>query len=173
MGLEEQGVRDAEFAAFAIPAQRRLRRVAYLVCGDWHRAEDIVQTALANVYARWERIRRDEGPEGYAHRAVVNAAIDERRRPWRRERPVEFLPERAAPAQDGITLAVLEALATLPPRQRAVVVLRFVEDLDVEQTATLLGISPGTVKSQTSKALANLREHLSGAPTHARTGDER
>ncbi|MGQ0468013.1 MAG: SigE family RNA polymerase sigma factor [Sporichthyaceae bacterium] len=166
MGHEERRVRDAEFAAFAIPAQRRLRRVAYLVCGDWHRAEDIVQTALANVYARWERIRREEGPEGYAHRAVVNAAIDERRRPWRRERPLEFLPERAAPEADGITLSVLEALATLPPRQRAVVVLRFVEDLDVEQTACLLGISPGTVKSQTSKALANLREHLS---TYARS----
>lgn len=171
MGNEERAVRDAEFAAFAIPAQRRLRRTAYLVCGDWHRAEDIVQTALANVYGRWERIRRDEGPEGYAHRAVVNAAIDERRRPWRRERCVEFLPDRAAPAEDGITLAVLEALSQLPARQRAVVVLRFVEDLDVDATAALLGISPGTVKSQTSKALANLREHLSGAPLTM--GDQR
>ncbi len=172
MGNDARSVRDAEFAAFAIPAQRRLRRTAYLVCGDWHRAEDIVQTALASVYARWERIRREEGPEGYAHRAVVNAAIDERRRPWRRERPVEFLPERAAPQDDGITLAVLEALAGLAPRQRAVVVLRYVEDLDVDATAALLGISPGTVKSQSSKALANLREHLSSASSTT-TGDQR
>ncbi len=172
MGDEARRIRDAEFAAFAIPAQRRLRRTAYLVCGDWHRAEDIVQTALASVYAQWERIRPAEGPEGYAHRAVVNAAIDEKRRPWRRERPVEFVPERTAPQDDGITHAVLEALAGLPPRQRAVVVLRFVEDLDVEATAVLLGISPGTVKSQSSKALANLREHLDGAAsTHAKTGD--
>lgn len=158
---------DAEFAAFVLSTQRRLRRVAYLVCGDWHRAEDIVQTALAQVYARWDRIRPEEGPEGYAHRAVVNAAIDERRRPWRRERVTDVLPERVAPADDGITPAVLEALAALPRRQRAVVVLRYVEDLDVERTAALLGISPGTVKSQASKGLASLRAHLNGVPADA------
>jgi RNA polymerase sigma-70 factor (sigma-E family) len=137
------------------------------VCGDWHRAEDIVQTALAQVYARWDRIRREDGPQGYAHRAVVNAAIDERRRPWRREHATEFLPDRGAPADDGITPGVLEALATLPRRQRAVVVLRYVEDLDVEQTAALLGISTGTVKSQASKGLASLRAHLNGVPADA------
>lgn len=158
---------NADFAAFVLSSQRRLRRVAFLVCGDWHRAEDIVQTALAQVYARWDRIRREDGPEGYAHRAVVNAAIDERRRPWRREHATEFLPDRVAPADDGITPAVLEALATLPRRQRAVVVLRYVEDLDVEQTAALLGISTGTVKSQASKGLASLREHLNGVPANA------
>ena len=159
---------DHEFAAFVLSAQRRLRRVAYLVCGDWHRAEDIVQTAMAQVYARWDRIRREDGPEGYAHRAVVNAAIDERRRPWRRERTTDVLPERATPPEDdGITPAVVEALATLPRRQRAVVVLRYVEDLDVEQTAALLGISPGTVKSQASKGLASLRAHLNGVPADA------
>lgn len=158
---------DDEFAAFVLSAQRRLRRVAYLVCGDWHRAEDIVQTALAQVYARWDRIRREDGPEGYAHRAVVNAAIDERRRPWRRERATDVLPDRAAPVDDGVTPAVLEALATLPKRQRAVVVLRYVEDIDVEQTAALLGISTGTVKSQASKGLASLRAHLTGAPADA------
>ena len=159
---------DVEFAAFVLGAQRRLRRVAYLVCGDWHRAEDIVQTALAQVYARWDRIRREDGPEGYAHRAVVNAAIDERRRPWRRERATDVLPDRAAPIDDaGVTPVVLEALATLPKRQRAVVVLRYVEDLDVEATAALLGISTGTVKSQASTGLASLRAHLTGVPADA------
>lgn len=158
---------DADFSAFVLSAQRRLRRVAYLVCGDWHRAEDIVQTALAQVYARWDRIRREDGPEGYAHRAVVNAAIDERRRPWRRERATDVLPDRVAPTDDGITPAGLDALATLPRRQRAVVVLRYVEDLDVEQTAELLGISTGTVKSQASKGLASLRAHLNGVPADA------
>lgn len=156
---------DHEFAAFVLSTQRRLRRVAYLVCGDWHRAEDIVQTALAQVYARWDRIRREDGPEGYVHRAVVNAAIDEGRRPWRRERATEVLPDRATPPDDdGVTPRVIEALASLPKRQRAVVVLRYVEDLDVEQTAALLGISTGTVKSQASKGLASLRAHLSGVP---------
>ncbi|GAA0616179.1 SigE family RNA polymerase sigma factor [Sporichthya brevicatena] len=170
MGSERNA--EAEFAAFVLSTQRRLRRVAYLVCGDWHRAEDIVQTALAQVYARWDRIRREDGPEGYAHRAVVNAAIDERRRPWRRERATDALPDRAAPPDDdGITPAVLAALATLPRRQRAVVVLRYVEDLDVEQTAALLGISTGTVKSQAAKGLASLRAHLSGVPADARTGE--
>lgn len=164
--------RDAEFAAFVLSAQRRLQRAAFLVCGDWHRAEDIVQTALAQVYARWEQIRREDGPEGYAHRAVVNAAIDERRRPWRRERATDVLPERAAPAdEDGITPVVLAALAALPRRQRAVVVLRYVEDLDVEQTAAMLGISTGTVKSQAAKGLTSLRTRLNGVPADARAGD--
>jgi RNA polymerase sigma-70 factor (sigma-E family) len=164
VGTDQSTDADAEFAAFVLSAQRRLRRVAYLVCGDWHRAEDIVQTALAQVYSRWDRIRREDGPDGYAHRAVVNAAIDERRRPWRRERATDVLPDRATPVDDGVTPAVLEALATLPKRQRAVVVLRYVEDLDIEQTAALLGISSGTVKSQASKGLASLRAHLSGVP---------
>ena len=157
---------EAEFATFVLTSRRRLCRVAYLICGDVHRAEDVVQTALAQVYARWSRIRRDEGPERYAHRAVVNAAIDERRRPWRREHASDNLPDRAVPlhavpADDGITLAVLEALAGLPARQRAVVVLRYIEDLDVEQTAALLGVSPGTVKSQSAKGLAGMRALLS------------
>ena len=156
-GHSGTGSADEEFVAFMAASQGRLCRVAYLVCGDWHRAEDIVQTALAQVYARWSRIRPEDGPGGYAHRAVVNAAIDELRRPWRREQAAENLPDRAALVEDGITLAVVHALAALPARQRAVVVLRYVEDLDVETTARLLGISTGTVKSQAAKGLAGLR----------------
>jgi len=148
---------DEEFAAFVHATRRRLCRLAYLVCGDRDRAEDVVQNALAQVYARWSTIRRDEGPDRYVHRAVVNAAIDERRRPWQREQAAEWLPDRAAPIADGLTLRVVEALSALPPRQRAVVVLRYVEDLDVEHTADLLGISTGTVKSQAAKGLEALR----------------
>ena len=151
--------RDAEFTAFVHACQDRLRRVAYLVCGDVHRAEDAVQNALARVHAGWSRIERDD-PYGYAQRAVVRAAIDERRRPWRRERPTEVLPETASAVPDALTARVAEALAALPARRRAVVVLRHVEDCDVETTAALLGISTGTVKSQTSKGLATLRELL-------------
>jgi DNA-directed RNA polymerase specialized sigma24 family protein len=94
------------------------------------------------------------------HRAVVNTAVDERRRPWRREQAAGYLPDRSAPPDDGLTVEVLGALARLPRRQRAVVVLRYVEDLDVEATAALLGISGGTVKSQAAKGLAALREVL-------------
>lgn len=154
MGLQPH---DEEFAAFVHATRRRLCRLAYLVCGDRDRAEDVVQNALAQVYARWSTIRRDEGPDRYVHRAVVNAAIDERRRPWQREQAAEWLPDRAAPIADGLTLRVVEALSALPPRQRAVVVLRYVEDLDVEHTADLLGISTGTVKSQAAKGLEALR----------------
>jgi RNA polymerase sigma-70 factor (sigma-E family) len=151
---------DAEFVAFVLAAQPRLRRTAYLICGDWHRAEDIVQTALAQMHSRWARLSAGEGPGGYVHRAVVNAAIDERRRPWRRERPTDVLPEKGAWPDDGLTAEVIAALAALPTRQRAVVVLRYVEDLDVEATARLLDVSPGTVKSQSAKALAALRTLL-------------
>jgi RNA polymerase sigma-70 factor (sigma-E family) len=152
---------EADFAAFVVCAQPRLRRTAYLICGDWHHAEDIVQTALAQLYSRWARLCANGDPGGYAHRAVVNAAIDEQRRPWRRELAAEYLPDRSAPPDDGLTVEVLAALAGLPRRQRAVVVLRYVEDLDIGQTANQLGISPGTVKSQAAKGLAALREVLS------------
>jgi RNA polymerase sigma factor (sigma-70 family) len=109
------------------------------------------------VFSRWTRICAVDSPDGYVHRAVVNAAIDERRRPWRREQPTDVLPERGATTDDGLTAELLSALAALPRKQRAVVVLRYVEDLDVEATAHLLGISPGTVKSQAARGLVALR----------------
>jgi RNA polymerase sigma-70 factor (sigma-E family) len=148
---------DAEFSAFVLSSQRRLRRTAYLICGDRHRAEDIVQTAFAHVYSRWARICAVDCPKGYVHRAVVNAAIDERRRPWRREHATDVLPERNTAPEEGLTAELVSALAALPRRQRAVVVLRYVEDLDVEATARLLGIAPGTVKSQAARGLVALR----------------
>ena len=149
---------EEEFAAFVRASRRRLWRLAYLVCGDWHRAEDVVQTALTRLYSRWSTIRRDEGPDRYANRAVVNAAIDDRRRPWqRREHSTHALPELVAPEDDGLTFALAQALSQLPPRQRAVVVLRYIEDLDSETTAELLGISAGTVRSQAAKGVATLR----------------
>ena len=152
---------DDEFMAFVLGSQLRLRRVAYLMCGDWHRAEDIVQTALTKVYVGWSRIRAEAGPDSYARRAVVNAAIDERRRPWRREHAMHRLPDGPAVTEERMDDVIVESLRALSPRQRAVVVLRYVEDLDVTQTAHLLGITPGTVKSQAAKGLATLRERLS------------
>jgi RNA polymerase sigma-70 factor (sigma-E family) len=161
---------EAEFAEFVRGSQRRLRRLAFLVCGDWHRAEDIVQTALTRLYSRWSTIRRDDGPDRYAHRAVVNAAIDDRRRPWRhREESRADLPEAAGRVEDGLTLALVDALAQLPARQRAVVVLRYIEDADVESTAALLGISPGTVKSQAAKGLTSMRALLAQGALPTRT----
>jgi len=158
---------EAEFTEFAATTVRRLRRTAYLMCGDWHRAEDAAQDALVQVYRRWHRIDRTEGLNGYAHRCVVTAVLDQFRRPWRRERlndtdntdvSTVLMPDVVAPVEDR--LLVVQALAALPPSQRACVVLRHYTDLSVDQTAEILGIGAGGVKSQTSRGLAKLRELL-------------
>ena len=162
--------RDAEFVAFVAAAQARLLRVAYLTCGDSHRAQDVVQTALVNVYVHWSRVDRDLGPWAYARRAVVNAALDEGRRPWRRETATDLLPDRPAEVAEAFDVELLGALRSLPKRQRAVVVLRYVEDVDVDTVAAMLGISPGTVKSQAARGLDNLRSQL-GAPTGTGRGN--
>ena len=155
---------EAEFTEFAAITVRRLRRTAYLMCGDWHRAEDAAQDALVKVYRRWSRIERKDNLNGYAHRCVVTAVLDQSRKPWRRERLVET-DEQVAPWSDGAgtvddRLLVVQALGALPPSQRACVVLRHYADLSLEQTADILGIGTGGVKSQTSRGLARLRELL-------------
>jgi RNA polymerase sigma-70 factor (sigma-E family) len=155
---------EAEFTEFAAITLRRLRRTAYLMCGDWHRAEDAAQDALVKVYRRWNRIERKDNLNGYAHRAVVTAVFDQGRKPWRRERLHDpdddraTVPDLAGPVDDR--LLVVQALATLPAGQRACVVLRHYADLSLEQTADVLGIGVGGVKSQTSRGLARLRELL-------------
>ena len=163
---------DVEFVAFVADARHRLRRVAYAMCGDWHHAEDIVQTALVKVYAQWSRVDSAKGPWSYARRAVVNAAIDESRRPWRRERSADCPPDRAVPEPGGLDDALLEALSGLPARQRAAVVLRYIEGLDIDATAEVLGCSTGTVKSQSARGLDAMRRRLT--PTHSTArGDTR
>ena len=161
--------RDAEFTAFAAASFPALRRTAFLMVGDWYLAEDVVQAALIGMYRQWHRIEQSYGPAAYARRAVVNAAISELRRPHRRE-SLDELPDRGAVDATGSVVAsldrkVAEALRALPPRQRAVVVLRYVEDLDVIRNADLLGVSEGTVKSQAARGLATLRRHLAPVPS--------
>jgi RNA polymerase sigma-70 factor (sigma-E family) len=152
-----------EFAEFAAASLRDLRRTAYLMCGDWHLAEDLAQEALIRVYRSWRRVQRRESLPGYARQTVVRLVIDERRRPKRRElvgvEPWD-LPVPDASAEVDERHEVLAALAGLPPRRRACVVLRFHLDLSVAETAQVLGCSEGTVKSQTSAALAHLRRAL-------------
>lgn len=156
-------MRDAdqgEFAEFAGAVVRELRGTALLMCGDWHRAEDATQEALMRLYVAWPRLERGGGVRRYARMAVISAVLDQARRPWRRERAVEDLPTVAladASAYVDDRQAVLAALATLPTRQRACVVLRYYADLSVEETAAILKITTGTVKSQTSRALASLQ----------------
>lgn len=152
---------DEDFARYVRARQHALLRAAYLVCGDAHLAEDLLQQAFAKVALRWDRLRH-ENPDAYIRRILYRDAISSWRR-TRRERVVEVLPDAGRPDQSAAVAERLDlerALATLTPKQRAVVVLRFLEDRSEADTAEVLGVSVGTVKSQTHTALARLREHI-------------
>jgi len=154
---------DDEFVAFVRDAQPRLCRVAYLVCGNWHAAEDTVQASLVKLYVNWARVDRESDPWSYARRTVINAAIDEGRRPWRRETATDMLPDLAITMPSALDDDVVDALSALPRAQRAVVVLRYIEDLDVETVAHVLGLPTGTVKSHAARGLTALRTRLAPA----------
>jgi RNA polymerase sigma-70 factor (sigma-E family) len=152
---------DEAFTEFAAASRDRLRRTAFLLCGDWDRAADHVQEGLVRVYVAWPRLERHGGELAYARKAVVSAFLDATRRRSSRELPVaEHL---GGPTVDDVSVgvadrvALMQALARLPERQRACVVLRYFDDLDVHATALAMGCSEGTVKSSTSRALASLR----------------
>ncbi|GAA1020154.1 MULTISPECIES: SigE family RNA polymerase sigma factor [Amycolatopsis] len=156
---------EQEFAEYFAARRDAVRRTAYLMCGDWHKADDLAQTAFVALHRRWKKIRDRAATDAYVRKTLVRAVIDESRRPWRRERQTEVLPE---PMDDGPGLAervatredLLAALKEVPPKQRAVLVLRFFDGLDVGAAATALGCSEGNVKSQTARGLANLRQVL-------------
>jgi len=154
--------RDDDFTAYVQARLAWLRRVAYLLCQDWQRADDLVQTAITSLYVHWRRVSTMESIDGYARTILVRTFLSERRGGWaRRVTLVAQLPDPPAPVPDAAgALDVRAALASLPPRQRATLVLRFYCDLNVDQSARVLGCSAGTVKSQTAKALAGLRRSL-------------
>jgi RNA polymerase sigma-70 factor (sigma-E family) len=165
--------RDRDYVEFVEAASSSLRRTAYLVCGDWHRADDVVQDALYKLYLSWAKVDRSGNPLAYARRVVVNAALDSARRPWRREvstdRPPDRLQQRDPAGTHADQDELRTALGVLAPRQRACVVLRYYEDLSVEQTAEILGVTTGTVKSQASRALETLRHAIDRARATGRT----
>ncbi|HEX7738348.1 MAG TPA: SigE family RNA polymerase sigma factor [Marmoricola sp.] len=145
------------FESFVVAARPALERSAYLLSGDWDEAEDLVQAALVKAVGAWSRIVDDPTP--YVRRIIVNDHISRWRRHRGRERPRADLPDREATRPDhDLALALQAALADLAPRQRAVIVLRYYEDLTEQQTAEALGIAVGTVKSQARDGLARLRE---------------
>jgi RNA polymerase sigma-70 factor (sigma-E family) len=153
--------RDAAFTDFVAARQRHLRRIAYALCGDWHRAEDLLQTALTKLYVAWPRIRHEGGEEAYVRQIMVRANIDESRRPWRRERATDEVPDLPAdPTRVEERSALFDALQALPEQQRKVVVLRHWLGLSVRETAAELRISEGTVKSHSSRGLAALQAVL-------------
>ena len=157
--------REASYVDFVTARRDHLRRVAYAMCGDWHRADDLVQTALVKLYVAWPRVRRTGSEEAYARTILVRASIDESRRPWRRERPTEAVPDApaAAPLAVEERSALLDALHALPPQQRVAVVLRHWLGLSVAEAAKEMRISEGTVKSHTSRGLDALRSVLATA----------
>jgi RNA polymerase sigma-70 factor (sigma-E family) len=166
--------RSAEFVEFTRAHRRDLMRTASLLCaGDEGSAEDLVQTTLTKLYLVWPRVRRADSPLAYARTSLSHLFIDEARRAHRRRESIAAKPAaalRSDPVSVGTDLelreAMLTALAALGPRQRAVVVLRHWLDLDVAQTARMLGCSTGTVKSQNARALDHLRAHLDTTHHH-------
>lgn len=160
MGTARQPRPDAEgFCAFVTARQAALLRSAWLVTGDENEAQDLLQEALTRVWVHWHRVSRDGNPEMYVRKVMVNAQISW----WRQRRSAESTPVEA-PNTASLFEAVeqrpriLQALRSLPPRQRAVVVLRYYDDLSEADTAAILDCSVGTVKSQCHKALSKLRQ---------------
>jgi RNA polymerase sigma-70 factor (sigma-E family) len=155
---------EADFRAYVASRQGALRRAAFLMCGNWDHADDLVQVTLTKLFLAWNRVRTTQGPDAYAHRILANAVIDDRRRVRWRESVASAPEDIAFPAdlhaQTVERLDLAAALNQLPARQRVTLVLRFWIDASVSQTAEILGCSPGTVKSQTADGLSKLRSLL-------------
>jgi RNA polymerase sigma-70 factor (sigma-E family) len=164
-----RGRRDAEFTEYVAARLAWLRRVAYLLCRDWDQADDLVQRAITKLYVHWARTRAVDHADSYARTVLVREFLSERRSGWARRVSVGVqVPEAAAAGADhDAALDVRSALAGLPARQRATLVLRFYCDLSVDQSAQVLGCSAGTVKSQTAKGLDSLRRTLEPGPSRA------
>lgn len=156
---------EQEYGDFVVARSRRLCEFAYLLCGDWHQAEDAVQHSLTRLYLSWSRLHTREAVDPYVRRIVLRTVLDNRRLARvRREAswasPPETVDGSAAVEATADRLAVLAALAKVAPRQRAVLVLRYWEDQSVEDVAAALGCSVGTVKSQSARGLQTLRQLL-------------
>jgi RNA polymerase sigma-70 factor (sigma-E family) len=155
--------RDAAFTEYFAARSTAMRSTAFLLCGDWHRAEDLVQIAFTKLYLHWNRVMRHEALDPYVRQVLIRAFIDDGRRArWRREQCQAAAIEPVArpdPSDDRVVL--VQALAEVPARQRAVLILRYWEDMSVDETAAALRCSPGTVKSQSARGLATLRTLIS------------
>ncbi len=160
------GPHDDEFTEFVAGRLGTLRRIGYLLCQDWQRADDLAQKAVTRLYARWDRARTLDHLDAYARAILVREFLAEQRSGWARRVTIgASLPDRPTTGHDpDAVLDMRAALAVLPASQRATIVLRFYCDLTVEQTADVLGCSAGTIKSNTSRAMQTLRQQLAGSP---------
>lgn len=163
---------DERFRAFVLRRSPDLLRTAYLLTGDRGHAEDLLQTALMKTYRHWERVENKEDPGAFVHRVMVTTQVTTWRRRRVQERITDQVPDAAQDtATPGDQDEMWPALAQLPPRMRAVLVLRYWEDLSEAETAHVLGCSVGTVKSQASRGLARLRSRLSRQPHNTEQAD--
>lgn len=156
---------EQEFAEYFVARREAVRRMAYMMCGDWHRADDLAQTAFISLHRHWRKVRDKGALDAYVRRTLSRAVIDESRRPWRREKATEHLPDVPVESTEvGNSVAtrqtLLAGLQKVPPKQRAVLVLRFLEGLDVAGVAEVMKCSEGTVKSQSARGLESLRQAL-------------
>lgn len=152
---------DEEFVELATARGAHLLRTAYLLTGDWHLAQDLVQEALGKMFVAWRGNGAIDNPAGYVQTVLVRTYVSHRRRRSTGELPHADVPESAARELDlALRMTLMESLARLEPRDRAVLVLRYWEDRSVEQTAEALGLSPAAVRNRSSRALARLRDLL-------------
>jgi RNA polymerase sigma-70 factor (sigma-E family) len=159
---------DDDFAEYARASGAQLRRTAYLLCRDWDLAADLTQTTLARMFVHWRRISRRDNPHAYARQVLSRAFLDHHRLKRSHEVVTTEFADAAGPGGDpDLRLTLVDALARIPPRDRAIVVLRYWEDLSIESVADILGLPVGTVKSQSSRSLAQLRRMLEPSqPAH-------
>lgn len=157
--------KDGEFSDYVASSADRVRFTAYLLCADWHEAEDIAQAAFVKLYLAWDRIDRQGSIDAYVRKVVVRTYLNERRRLWRKLERLTGTPAEPPPQQPDAAeqrLVVWRALIQVPQRQRAALVLRYWEDLSLLDTAAILGCSVGNVKSQCARGLQTLRGLLEG-----------
>lgn len=164
---------EAAYRDYVTARMDSLRRVAYLLCRDWHTADDLVSITITKLYRHFARVKDDERLEGYVRRIMLRVWLDERRRPWRREQPTDELPDTGTPAGYEVDdrAQLLDLLDGMAPGQRAAVVLRLYCDLSVAETAEILGCTTGTVKSQTARGLDTLRTRALEATDHGQRSE--
>jgi len=161
--------RDAGFTDYAAARTPWLRKVAFLLCQDWHRADDLVQASLTRLYVHWHRVSGVDNVDGYARAVLVNVFLAEQRTAWWKRVTLHRESPDTAVADIDVDASVdlRGALAELPPRQRAAIVLRYYCDLSVDEVAAALDCAPGTVKSQTSRGLETMRHALGPRPANS------
>jgi RNA polymerase sigma-70 factor (sigma-E family) len=154
---------EAGFVDFAAARSGALFRTAFLLCGDWHLAEDLVQETLGRLYPRWSRVAKADQPEAYAKKVLLRVFLTQRRRRSSHEQPtagIERVDHRVDDVDVSLRLTLLDALSRLERTDRAVLVLRYWEDLDAPTTAALVGMTPAAVRTRSVRALARLRDVL-------------